>query len=133
MKICTKHFDNIEYTARYWLINEAVMGFKTYKIISETTETPTEPGIYKNTIKRVYERDNADHGMDVVTDLEEAQIFLSGNIRFDGCSNMQFNEQENCMLHFCGRKMATDVRVLMGELYDIAIDYIPSTDKDCFK
>jgi hypothetical protein len=62
--------------------------------------------------------------------LSEAQVFLSGSIKWDGCSNMNFDAQENCMLHFCGRSDAAKVGKLLDRLYDLADEHIPIYDSE---
>lgn len=56
---------------------------------------------------------------------EAAPTYLSGSIKWDGCSNLQFDEQESCMLHFCSRKGASNVGVLLERLYDLAREAMP--------
>lgn len=58
-----------------------------------------------------------------IKDPNLAPKFLHGHIKWDGCSNWYFDEQEEGMLHFCGRKYATDIGVLMGKMYDIAKEH----------
>lgn len=36
--------------------------------------------------------------------LDEAGIYLHGDVKWDGCSNWYFDEQDNVMLHFCDVK-----------------------------
>lgn len=61
--------------------------------------------------------------------IDKAQVFLSGHIKWDGCSNMKFDEQDHVMLHFCKKKSAQDVGKLMGYLYDMAIELMPENKK----
>lgn len=54
------------------------------------------------------------------------RVYLSGDIRWDGCSNMYFNRQDEVMLHFCGKQEAMNIGVLMGYLYEKALEFMPS-------
>jgi hypothetical protein len=64
-------------------------------------------------------------------DHQNATPFLSGDIMWDGCANVQFDEQEGGrMLDFCGRKDAARVGKLFDRLYDIAADSIPTWQAD---
>ncbi len=65
-----------------------------------------------------------------VTNLAEADSWLSGSIKWDGCSDWYFNEQDHVMLHFCGLKAATAIGRLMGRMYDIASSRMKSFDRD---
>lgn len=53
-------------------------------------------------------------------DPNEASVFMSGYVKWDGCSDIRFDEQDRCMLHFCGRKQASRIGLLIGEVYKIA-------------
>ena len=67
--------------------------------------------------------------LDVETlDFSPFQIYLHGDIKWDGCSNMHFDEQENCMLHFCGRTDALKIGILLGYLYKLAETHIEKAD-----
>lgn len=67
---------------------------------------------------------------DATENLSEAQVFLSGSIKWDGCSNWHFDDQDNCMLHFCGVKDASSIGRLMERMYDITAAEMPSFDRD---
>lgn len=56
-------------------------------------------------------------------DIEKAEVFLQGSIKWDGCSNLQFKDGD-CLLHFCDKKDAMNVGVLMGRLYDLAHEMV---------
>lgn len=53
-------------------------------------------------------------------DFAKAEIFLAGDLKWDGCSNLAFYPQTNTMLHLCGVKDVTAVGELMANLYEIA-------------
>jgi hypothetical protein len=59
-----------------------------------------------------------------------ADVFLSGSIKWDGCSNWNFDAQQDCMLHFCGVKQASGIGRLMARMYDIAAAEIESFDRE---
>lgn len=40
---------------------------------------------------------------DSVDTLEESEPYLHGDVKWDGCSNWEFDEQERAMLHGCSR------------------------------
>lgn len=97
---------------------EAYVEFKVYSII----------GHGRN--KEIYlEKIDGECG-DQVQKVEEAEVYLSGSIKFDGCSNMKFDEQDRVMLHFCGRKQAVDIGVLMDRLYSLAAELMPRYAED---
>lgn len=49
------------------------------------------------------------------------ESFLHGYVKWDGCSNWHFDEQDRIMLHFCGVKRATDIGELFRRIYQIAL------------
>lgn len=53
---------------------------------------------------------------------EEAEVFLDGAIRFDGCSNWDFNNVTGAT-HFCGKDDAISLGRLMEYLYNLAEKY----------
>lgn len=76
---------------------------------------------------RWYYKDDNGNAADIGFD--EGETFLSGDIKWDGCSNWDFHTSE-CMAHFCGRQHATSIGRLMAKLYDIAAERMPSYDKE---
>lgn len=62
-------------------------------------------------------------------DLEEAEVFLSGFIKWDGCSNWDF-KTDACMKHFCGRDDANGLGRLMDRMYALAEEHMPRYNKE---
>jgi hypothetical protein len=62
-----------------------------------------------------------------VADIDKAETFVRGSIKWDGCSNLEFNDDE-VMLHFCSKEGAMNVGVLLGRLYDVAREMMPGAD-----
>lgn len=60
----------------------------------------------------------------LVEDPTQADVYLSGHIKWDGCANLRFEEQEeDCGIHLCGRRDAMrSTGELINTLYDIAAD-----------
>lgn len=61
---------------------------------------------------------------DPTEELAEAEIFLHGFIKWDGCSNWHFDEQDAAMIHFCGVEEAAEIGELFRQLYAIARETI---------
>lgn len=59
---------------------------------------------------------------------DEVETFVTGSIKWDGCSNWDFNTGD-CMKHFCGRCGAMGLGRLMDRLYTIAQENMPEVDK----
>lgn len=72
---------------------------------------------------------------DPASSLEETQVYLHGSIKWDGCSNWLFDEQDSLpgcqsMLHFCGKQSAMNLGVLMERLYEWAAEVIEAWDAE---
>lgn len=113
------HADEHWFTISHWLCNEYVMGFECYKIVGFGEDN-----------ERWYE---GLEDSDNTTDIDKAQKYLSGEIKWDGCSNMKFDEQEKCMLHFCGTHRLKQLSGLFKTLYEIAGKEIKHADLKNFE
>lgn len=103
-------------------IQSYVVEFSVKEIIGETM-SPSPAGLW------LYTKAGATDCSDGTTDFAEGEGFLSGSIKWDGCSNWDFHTDE-CMAHFCGRKHATSIGRLMDRLYQITKDRLPTYDED---
>lgn len=65
--------------------------------------------------------------------LDEAEVVVTGYIRWDGCSNFYFGEEGGLMLHFCGVKQAIQVGTLLERLYEMAAELIPEHEPDILR
>jgi hypothetical protein len=83
-----------------------------------------------------YERKGATSSGDWVDTIEEAGKFLHCSIKWDGCSDWHFDEQDDCMIHFCGKNHMKEMHKLMDMLYDLAeelmADYGLKVDRELF-
>ncbi len=68
----------------------------------------------------LYDRKGATSWPDPVETLDEAQMFLSGDVKWDGCSNWVFEEPP--MIHFCSRQELVDVGLVLAACWDLATD-----------
>lgn len=80
--------------------------------------------------KPLFHKANYQDGGDMVESASEAQPYFSGSIKWDGCANVQFDEQESCMLHFCGLKDALKIANMIKAVYDLAAIHIKHYHKD---
>lgn len=58
------------------------------------------PGVYN---VPEWTRKGSDDSMNSTSVIEEAEIYLHGCVKWDGCSDWHFDEQDRCMLHGCTR------------------------------
>ena len=66
-----------------------------------------------------FERIGSVDSMDRTSDIEQARVFLEGDLKWDGCCNFQFPEQNECMLHTCGRHDMAGIGELLLFIYDL--------------
>ena len=66
-------------------------------------------------------------------DIEKADVFCSGDVKWDGCTNFQFDEQERCALHCCDRKSLADIGELLRRVHVLAEEKIPKAAHDLMK
>lgn len=76
--------------------------------------------------KPLWHKLNSPHYPDFVDSLEEADVYLHGTIKWDGCSDWQFDEQEKGCLHGCTRKDIQRFGDVMGYCWDWASEVCPS-------
>lgn len=88
------------------------LGFKVYRVLGKT-----ENGV------KVYNRDGYQSSPDPVEDRTTAQVFLSGSIKWDGCSDITIDDEP---LHFCGRADMEEFSALLSAVYDLAAELILS-------
>jgi hypothetical protein len=65
---------------------------------------------------------------DGVPSLEAAEAYLSGSVKWDGCSNWHFDEQDRCMLHGCSREHLVRFGEMMAFCWDWAAELCPNWD-----
>lgn len=67
-----------------------------------------------------------------IPEIDNAQVFFEGSIKWDGCSNWEFFNENGLMEHFCERKQAVNFGELFSRLYDLGRDLISKADKGAF-
>ncbi len=64
------------------------------------------------------------NGFDLTEKLAEAEVLISGSVKWDGCSNWTLGV-EDCMTHFCGRSELVGLGELLARLWDLAAEKVP--------
>ena len=70
-----------------------------------------------NEIPYFHKQDSACYP-DPVTTFEEADVFMHGDVKWDGCSNWYFDEMSRGAFHGCCREHLTNIGQIMGEAWD---------------
>lgn len=58
--------------------------------------------------------------------LEEAALYLHGSVKWDGCSNWHFDEQDRVMLHGCSRENLQSIGDVMTFCWDLTSKLCPN-------
>lgn len=64
------------------------------------------------------------------TDLDDAEKFAAGEIKWDGCSNWDFQPEKNHWSHFCSRRDLLEFGELLSRLWDEAMRLVPHASYD---
>lgn len=105
-----------EPTASYYLIHAAIgeqnacyVDFRVWVIIGGTGPDGS----------RLFEPAEG-HGW--IEDRSKAQVYMHGSVKWDGCSDVHYDEQDSCMLHFCGIECVEAITTLMRGVYALAAE-----------
>ena len=63
---------------------------------------------------------------DFVDSLDDAQAYLHGEVKWDGCSNWHFDEQDRVMLHGCSRANVQRFGEVMALCWDWTAELCPA-------
>lgn len=110
-----RDFHDLDYTV---VAEQTGAGIVTFKIYEIGGTNLTENG--KPTVDIFWNRKNWKSLPDPVTTLDEAQIWLEGSVKFDGCSNWHFEE---CMaVHFCTKEQCENLGKLLTMCWEWAFE-----------
>lgn len=73
-------------------------------------------------------RKNSNPSQDI--DVNLAQRYLHGWVKWDGCSDFHFDEQERHYLHGCSRQDILRIGEIMATCWDWASELLPSFEGD---
>jgi len=114
-KFITHNIDSNGYTKFVifsYNINVAVQGFIVLRTWGEDSK-----GL-------LYEYEDEDGAILGLHDHNKSDVFMQGAVKWDGCSNWTFENQENCAIHFCGEEEAALLGTIMRAAYNITRDII---------
>jgi hypothetical protein len=62
---------------------------------------------------------------DVTTVLDDATVFASGAVKWSGCSDWYFDEQDNYMIHGCSRHDLERIGLILAACWDWTAELCP--------
>lgn len=102
-----KHLPDLRFTVVASIPDEYQVDYRVYELL-----WINDDGTH------AWQRDGATSGPDPVETLEEAELFLHGFVKWDGCSNWHFDAQDSLMLHGCSREDLTRLGEIMARCRD---------------
>lgn len=96
-----RDFEELDFTVVATERNEAVYRFEVYEIVGREHIDGKKGEASKAPL---YWRKDWQGSGDWTTDLGEAALYATGDIKWDGCSNWLFNHEEAGWYHYCDRK-----------------------------
>lgn len=106
-------------------VKEYLVEFKIYDI-EGWVEDKTK-GVYDKPLW--HERDAPTHPAFIET-LECAEVYAHGDVKWDGCSNWHFDEQDRVMLHGCTRGKIQRFGDILGTCWDWTKELCPDWAED---
>lgn len=116
-----KHFNDLYFTV-VAEAHEYRVEFKIYEILGWEDGDSQE----KTYGRPLYRRAGAHSSGDTVETLEESEVYLSGFVKWDGCSNWRFDEQDRCMLHGCSKADVQRFGDVMAACWDWTAELCPN-------
>lgn len=113
-----RHFNDLEFTV-VATVHSRRVDFAVYDM--ENLPTGGVPPLWH--------RAGSPHHPDPVTSIEEAEPYLHGEVKWDGCSNWYFDQQTRVMLHGCSRQDVQRFGDIMGACWDWASELLPNFDQ----
>lgn len=90
-----KHIESLDFTV-VADVGDSLVSFDIYDI--EGWGEGECPGVFDIPL---WHKEGAKHYPDSVLDLDVAERYLHGSVKWDGCSDWHFDEQDRNMLHSC--------------------------------
>ena len=69
-----------------------------------------------------WSKENEINSFDIAETLEDAEKYLHGEVRLDGCSNWHFDKQDRMMLHGCCKHDLQRIGDVMAFCWDLATE-----------
>lgn len=116
------HHDDIEYSVfafRSLTYPETHIEFYAYRIRA-TDITETSHDCVRHYDRGYDARDDNGPAVRMVYDAANAEVFLRGSVKWDGCSNWEFTPFATVSAHFCDKEEAMNIGVLFQRIYEQA-------------
>lgn len=109
-----KHFSNLFFTIKA-IPKDYYVDYFVYAIQGITLEG--DP---------LWKEINTENSSNLTDSLEKAEIYLYGTVKYDGCSNWYFAEQDRALLHGCDKQDLENLGKILGICWDWTIHLCPN-------
>lgn len=110
-----RHFFDLQFTVVAEVYSHWV-DFKVYDMVAWADDAPAWSG--------------GGGFFNPVDTLEEADVYLHGSVKWDGCSNWAFDEQDRVMLHGCSRENVQRFGDVLARCWDWTAELLPNWNGD---
>lgn len=69
-----------------------------------------------------------DEGWNPQYDIEKAALYCHGSVKWDGCSDWHFDEQDDCMLHGCSQQDLLNLGIVLARCWDWTAELLDNFD-----
>lgn len=107
-------WEDIGYAARQIKKWEVIWEYEVFKL-----DGVGGPGVS-------FHKKDSPHWPDPVEDINQADRFLHGSVKWDGCSNWYFDQQDRCMLHGCSQQDLLDIGEVMARCWGWTEEAMPN-------
>jgi len=114
-----RHMKDLDFTIMA-TVKDYCVEFNVYDIV----------GYGEGAVKGVFDVPLFAHDYTGVEDIAAADRFLHGRVKWDGCSDWHFDEQDKCMLHACDRKGLQRLGEVAARCWDWTAELLPNWDGD---
>jgi len=108
-----RHEPNLGFTIAA-VTHQHMVEFKIYDLASLS-----QPYLY---------RCDRDSSPEFTESLDEAEIFVQGRVKWDGCSDWYFDEQDRAMIHGCSRSDIQRLGDVLSLCWDWTAELCPEWD-----
>ena len=109
----THHWLDIGYSCRL-KVYEYRADFDLFSVVIEAGENGHQ-----------YTEKGAVNNLEMTTDLDEAEVFAHGSMKWDGCADFTIGEPD-CALHTCDREPLVNIGVALARVWDLAFQLVPT-------
>jgi len=108
-----KHFPDMNYTVRA-KVEESNVTYEIFRISATSLPNAEHPDVTYS-----WRLNGSRTQPSFADNLDEAEVFVQGYVKWDGCSNWIFPENTyGCMFHACDKQTLVNIGLILGACHD---------------